>query len=118
PPVADPALDAAYYEACAQYGTLGFTYSPPADFSVLFIHEDPERAWRELGHHFLTETVEYASWKTAGVNRPLEFSTASADELRAQQRYEIITPVECLARHREREGFSAALHPLVGGMPL
>ena len=118
PPVADPALDAYYFAQCEAFGTQGFSHAPPADFSVLFIHEDPDRAWTELGQYFLNETIEYSSWKTAGVNRPLEFSSHSVAALRAERRYEIITPAECLRRHRERDDFFAALHPLIGGMPL
>jgi len=118
PPVADPELEAYYHDQLAKYGTRGFTYSAPADFSILFIHEDPDRAWSELGHHFLNEVIEYSSWKTAGVKRPLEFDSDSVEALRAEKRYEIITPQECARRHRERDDFSAALHPLIGGMPL
>jgi hypothetical protein len=40
------------------------------------------------------------------------------DALRAEKRYEIITPAECMRRHRERDDFFAAIHPLIGGMPL
>jgi hypothetical protein len=36
----------------------------------------------------------------------------------AEKRYEIITPQECTQRHAERSDFFAAIHPLVGGMPL
>ncbi|MEZ5502045.1 MAG: LLM class flavin-dependent oxidoreductase [Halioglobus sp.] len=118
PPVADPVLEAYYHEQLKLHGQQGFTYSPPADFSVLFIHENPDQAWSELGHYFLNEAIEYSSWKTAGVNRPLEFSSHSIEALRAQQRYEIITPADCLRRHRERSDFFAAIHPLIGGMPL
>ncbi len=118
PPVADPELEAYYFAQCEHYATTGFTHSPPADFSVLFIHEDPDQAWEELGPYLLNEAVEYSSWKTASVKRPLEFSSDSIEALRAEQRYEIITPAECLARHREREDFFAAIHPLIGGMPL
>jgi len=118
PPVADPVLEAYYHEQLQHYGKQGFTHSPPADFSVLFIHEDPDLAWETLGPHFLNEVVEYSSWKTEGVNRPLEFSSDSLQALRAEKRYEIITPQECRQRHRERGDFFAAIHPLIGGMPL
>ena len=109
PPVADPVLEAYYFDQCKQHGTSGFTHSPPADFSVLFIHEDPDHAWKALGHHLLNEVIEYSSWKTEGVNRPLEFSSDSIEALRAEKRYEIITPAECLQRHRQRENFFAAI---------
>lgn len=118
PPIANPELEAYYYEQLAAHGKEGFVYSPPADFSVLFIDENPEQAWQELGEHFLNEAVEYSSWRTEGVNRPLEFDAESVDELRRQKRYEIITPEECLQRHRDRPDYFATLHPLIGGMPL
>ena len=66
----------------------------------------------------MNEVVEYSSWKTKGVERPLEFSSESLDALRAEGRYEIITPAECLARFRDQQDYSATLHPLIGGMPL
>lgn len=118
PPVADPELETYYHQQCERYGTVGFTHSPPADFSVLFIHQNPDQAWDELGQYLLNEAVEYASWKTEGVKRPLEFSSASAQALRDEKRYEIITPEDCMNRHLAREDFFAAIHPLIGGMPL
>lgn len=118
PPLADPELEAYYYEQLVAHGNEGFVYTPPADFSVLFIDEDPDRAWEELGPYFLNEAVEYSSWRAEGLNRPLEFNSESVADLRAEKRYEIITPQECLRRHRERDDFFATVHPLVGGMPL
>ncbi len=119
PPIANPELEALYYEELAKHGhTEGFVYCPPADFSVLFIDENPEQAWQELGEHFLVEAVEYSSWKEEGLQRPLEFESGSVEGLRAEKRYEIISPEECIARHQQREDYHATLHPLIGGMPL
>ena len=57
--------------------------------------------------------------KQEGLVRPLEFETVSVDALRDSGRYEILTPQQCRARHRERDDkFMATLHPLVGGVPL
>jgi len=44
--------------------------------------------------------------------------SSSLQALRAEKRYEIITPRECIERHRSNEGFFATIHPLIGGMPL
>jgi alkanesulfonate monooxygenase SsuD/methylene tetrahydromethanopterin reductase-like flavin-dependent oxidoreductase (luciferase family) len=119
PPVANPELEALYYEECAKHGhTQGYVYSPPADFSVLFIDEDPDRAWSDVGEHFLVEAIEYSSWKEEGLQRPLEFASSSVEALREEGRYEIITPQECIERHRARDDFFATIHPLIGGMPL
>jgi hypothetical protein len=117
--VADPELEALYFEECARHGHRnGFVHCPPADFSVLFIDEDPDAAWQELGEYFLVEAVEYSSWAEEGLQRPLEFASSSVAELRAEKRYEIITPQECVERHRVRSDFFATIHPLIGGMPL
>ncbi len=119
PPVAMPELEAYYYEQLAAHGQEGgFVFSPPEDFSVWFVDEDPDRAWAELGHHFMNEVVEYSSWARAGVQRPLSLGGDTVEALREEKRYEILTPQECLRRHRERPELFVALHPLVGGMPL
>jgi hypothetical protein len=119
PPTPMPELETYYYEQLKVFGKTGFVYTPPADFSILFIDNDPERAWQEIGPYFLNEVREYSSWKQEGLLRPLEFESASIDALRASKRYEILTPAQCRARHEERGGkFMATLHPLVGGVPL
>jgi alkanesulfonate monooxygenase SsuD/methylene tetrahydromethanopterin reductase-like flavin-dependent oxidoreductase (luciferase family) len=118
PPISTPVLETYYYEQLAKYQQQGFVYSPEADFSLLFIDENPDQAWDELGHHFLNEVVEYSSWKKEGLSRPLEFNSDSVDALRAEGRYEIITPQACLERHEQRPDYTATLHPLIGGMPL
>ena len=57
-------------------------------------------------------------WKEEGLQRPLEFASSSVEALRAERRYEIITPQECIERHLTRDEFFATVHPLIGGMPL
>ncbi|MCZ6830264.1 MAG: LLM class flavin-dependent oxidoreductase [Gammaproteobacteria bacterium] len=119
PPIASPELEALYFEELAKHGHEGgYVYTPPADFSVLFIDENPDRAWQELGEYFLVEAVEYRSWKEEGLQRPLEFASSSVEALREEKRYEIITPEQCIHRHKTREEFFATIHPLIGGMPL
>lgn len=119
PPTPMPELEAYYHEQLQVFGKTGFVYTPPADFSILFIDNDPERAWQEIGPYFLNEVREYSSWKQQGLLRPLEFESASVEALRQSKRYEILTPAQCRARHEERgEKFMATLHPLVGGVPL
>ncbi len=118
PPAAMPELEAYYYRELERHGNTGYVYSPPADFSVLFIDEEPDRAWRDLGEYFLNEVREYSSWHTDALARPLEMDGDSVEALRAGKRYEIITPGECLRRHRERPDLFATIHPLVGGVPL
>ena len=86
-----------------------------------FVHvaEDPERAWTELAPFFLREAREYASWRRAGIPRPGEAAVETIAELRAQRRYEILTPGQCVERIRSgAPGRTICLHPLAGGIPL
>ncbi len=110
----------AYYEAeLKKNGKSGAVFYPAESNSMLFIDEEPEKAWQELAPYFLRETQEYSSWKRDGTPRPGEQDVLSIDDLKAQKRYEILTPEECRERIRaEGEGYSACLHPLVGGIPL
>ena len=92
-----------------------------SDLSMLFIDPDPERAWAELGPHFLREVDQYAEWTRSGVQRLYDRGSGSLEALRASGTYEILTPDQCLerARHRLAEGrFHPILHPLAGGVPL
>ena len=121
PPGKMPELENIYYEELEKNGfsrDQGFVYNPPEDFSMLFIDQDPESAWEELGGYFLNEAVEYRSWKQEGLFRPLELSSDSVEALRAENFYEIITPDECIRRHKNNPEFGAGLHPLCGGIPL
>jgi hypothetical protein len=86
---------------------------------MIFIEPDPERAWPELAPCFLRETQEYSGWKQEGVPRPSEEEALTLADLRAQKRYEILSPEECVERIQTREGSSTCvLHPLAGGIPL
>ena len=86
---------------------------------MLFIDEDPERAWVELAPYFLREGHEFAAWKREGVPRPGEQPALNVEDLRAQKRYEILTPEECLERIRSNgPEFTPCLHPLCGGIPV
>lgn len=119
PPQPMPELEAYYHEQLAVHGREGFVYRPPADLSMLFIDPDPEQAWQEIGPYMLNEVREYSSWRTAGLQRPLEMDADTIDALRASKRYEIITPDECRQRHLAQGAeFTALLHPMVGGVPL
>ncbi len=118
PPSAMPELEALYYQELERHGKQGFVYTPRADFSCLFIDEHPEQAWQELGPYFLNEAAEYSSWAEQGLFRPMEMPATNLEALRASGFYEIVTPEECLRRHRADPDYQATLHPLCGGIPV
>lgn len=118
PPAYDAELERYYHEQLKAHGKQGFMVAPPADFSLLFIDEDPDAAWAEVGPYFLNEVREYNSWKRAGLARPMEMPSASVEEIRASGRYEILTPAQCRQKLKEDPQRNLVLHPLVGGVPL
>jgi alkanesulfonate monooxygenase SsuD/methylene tetrahydromethanopterin reductase-like flavin-dependent oxidoreductase (luciferase family) len=110
---------AAYYEAqCAERGVSGFTMIPAEDTALIFVAEDPDKAWAELGEHFLHEAVTYAAWQPPGQTSAAISHATNIDEMRAEGRYQILSPDECLARARAKgEAGVTVLHPLCGGLP-
>lgn len=119
PPMEMPELADLYRAELERLGTQGGVFFPDEQNSMLFVDEDPDRAWEEFAPYFLRETQEYATWKLAGVPRPGEQSVETIADLQKQKRYEILTPQQCIERLRERgAGFTPCLHPLAGGIPV
>lgn len=118
PPMYRPDLAEIYHQELQKNGKSGFVYHSEEAQPMLFIDENPEQAWQELGNYILSEAKEYSSWKAEGIQRPLEGALNSVDDLRAQGGYQILSPAECLQQW-EDNGKSASfiLHPLAGGIP-
>jgi alkanesulfonate monooxygenase SsuD/methylene tetrahydromethanopterin reductase-like flavin-dependent oxidoreductase (luciferase family) len=112
------ALEALYTAECARNGTTPHLVVH-RDMALLFIDEDPDRAWAELGPYFLAETRQYSQWIKGGVERRYETQSDSIDALRAQGIFEILTPDDALSRALEAtEEYKPILHPLAGGVPI
>lgn len=118
PPIEDPKLLEIYSSELQKHDKKGFAYTPKDGNSMLFVHENPEQAWQELGPYFLREMQEYSSWKVEGVPRPSEDDVKTIDDVRASGRFRILTPAaarDWLAADGDK---TAVLHPLAGGVPL
>ncbi len=114
-----PGLREYYGEQCAANGTGGFFMAPSADTAMVHVAENPDQAWADLGHHFLHEAQVYASWQTPDIASAAHSHATSIDELRAEGKYQILTPQQCIDRCRGQGPFDAlVLHPLCGGMPV
>ena len=112
-----PGLEEYYHEQCAANGTKGFIIVPPPRVVNVFVDEDPDRAWAELGGHFLAEARIYAGWQTQDVSSPVTSHASNVDELRAEGVYAVRTPQECVDEIR-RGAETMLLHPLCGGVPV
>ncbi len=112
-----PGLEDAYREECARAGTEpGMCIVPGRDAATtVFVADDVDRAWRQLGPFMLHDARMYASWlqQAAAASK----STAPTIEaMRAEAgAYRILTPEQTVEYVRTHG--SLALHPLCGGCP-
>jgi alkanesulfonate monooxygenase SsuD/methylene tetrahydromethanopterin reductase-like flavin-dependent oxidoreductase (luciferase family) len=114
----DREMIALYTSECARLGKRAVVL-PPGSGEMIWIARDPDRAWRELGPYLLYEATTYASWQPAAQQSSTVHSRAkTADELRAEGKYRVLTPDECVARAKEQGPFATfVLFPLCGGTP-
>jgi alkanesulfonate monooxygenase SsuD/methylene tetrahydromethanopterin reductase-like flavin-dependent oxidoreductase (luciferase family) len=112
-----PGLAEYYEEQCAANDTLGFILVPPPKVVNVFVDADPDRAWTELGEHFLAEARVYSGWQTQEVSSPVTSHASTVDELRAEGVYAVLTPQECIEQIRDGAK-TMLLHPLRGGIPV
>jgi alkanesulfonate monooxygenase SsuD/methylene tetrahydromethanopterin reductase-like flavin-dependent oxidoreductase (luciferase family) len=107
-----------YTEAALAAGQVpGRTFLPPKGApSSIFVAEDVDRGWEEVGPYLLHDALMYAEW-TGGSDNPSNASrAATVDELRAENgAYRGFSVDEAIAHIRT--GAPLGLHPLVGGLP-
>lgn len=84
----------------------------------VFVTDDPDRTWAQLGPHALHDANAYAAWAAGGEMpggpfRPIQ----SLTELRASELFAVVTPEECLDFHRSLDPRAAfTLKPLIAGL--
>lgn len=115
-----PELEQLYVDACREFGTTpGLFLNPPLDAPTsVFVAEDPDRAWAEIGPYLLHDAKMYGEWMSSGTTAAsASGSTAtSVEALRAEERnYQILTPEA--AKALIHSGAPLLLHPLIGGLP-
>ena len=94
----------------------GLVISPGAGPLNVFVSEDPDRTWAEIGEHLLHDARSYAQWQLDAHMESVALDTAtSVNELRRNGVYTVVTPDECV--ELVRANGSLALHPLCGGIP-
>ena len=109
-----------YRELCAEAGLAPLVIMPgPVNRGMIYLHEDPDRAWAELGDHILWEAVTYGGWSTDQRSLMHLPGVQTIDEVKASGRYRFLTPDQLIAEVREASDYGPiVLHPLVGGMPV
>ncbi|HEX7131784.1 MAG TPA: hypothetical protein VF228_04380, partial [Iamia sp.] len=87
---------------------------PDLPLSV-FVADDVDAAWDEIGPYLLANAIDYAAWNGGSTTTASLSTAATVEALRAEEgAYRIVTPDE--ARTMAAEG-SLNLHPMCGGIP-
>jgi alkanesulfonate monooxygenase SsuD/methylene tetrahydromethanopterin reductase-like flavin-dependent oxidoreductase (luciferase family) len=114
----DPELAVVYEEAARAAGHRpGLCFLPPDDApTTVFVAEDVDRAWEELGPYLMHDVLGYAAWNEGRTDTASFSSATTVEELRAERASHRILSVD-EAVDVVRGGGLLALHPLVGGLP-
>ena len=115
-----PDVAAYYRELCAEVGIAPLIIMPgPVNRGMIYLHEDPDQAWAELGEHILWEAVTYGGWSKDQRSLMHLPGVQTLDEVKASGRYRFLTPDQLIAEVRDATDYGPiVLHPLVGGMPV
>ena len=115
-----PDVAAYYRQLCAEAGMSPLIIMPgPVNRGMIYLHDDPDRAWAELGEHILWEAVTYGGWSADQRSLMHLPGVKTLDEVRASGRYRFLTPDQLIAEVRASPDYGPlVLHPLVGGMPV
>jgi alkanesulfonate monooxygenase SsuD/methylene tetrahydromethanopterin reductase-like flavin-dependent oxidoreductase (luciferase family) len=114
----DSSLESTYLEAAAEAGAtpLGCMFPTPDVPLTVFVADDPERAWAELGDYLMVDARGYAAWNAGREGTASVSFAPTVEALREEHgQYQILTPDE--ARAHIAGGEALGLQPLVGGIP-
>ncbi|OBB25025.1 LLM class flavin-dependent oxidoreductase [Mycolicibacterium elephantis] len=113
-----PGMKEAYEQACRQHGhEPGFMLLPERDTATnLFVAEDVDAAWDEIGSYLLHDAMSYAEWNPDNTVSANISTATTVDELRRAATTHVILSVE-EASERVRAGEVMNIAPLCGGIP-
>jgi alkanesulfonate monooxygenase SsuD/methylene tetrahydromethanopterin reductase-like flavin-dependent oxidoreductase (luciferase family) len=118
PSVNTPEVLEFYAAECAREGFESPLALPPGSGEMIVVSEDPEKTWSQIGDYLLHEAVTYASWQPEGQRSAVHSDATTLEELRAEGRFLVLTPAECIERSKRRGPFADfVLYPLCGGTP-
>ncbi len=113
-----PGMREAYEKASRDAGyEPGFMMLPERDTATnVFVTEDVDAAWEEIGKYLLHDALAYSEWNPDNDVSANITTAKTVDELRASSRTHVILSVD-EAAERVAGGEVINLSPLCGGMP-
>ncbi len=113
-----PDLEGIYADACREQGREpGFCMVPPLDMATtVFVADDLDAAWAEIGPHLLHDVRSYAAINQGNTHTASLSVATTVDELRAEARTHVIVTVD-EALEMIKAGHPLPLQPLAGGLP-
>lgn len=113
-----PGMQDTYEKACRENGfEPGFALIPERDVVAnLFVAEDLDAAWDEIGPYLLHDAMAYSEWNPDNQVSANMSTAKTVEELRQTSPSHVILSVE-QARRRLAQGEMFNLSPLCGGIP-
>ena len=111
-------LAEAYAEECEAAGVepMPCMLPSPGQPLTVFVADDLDAAWSEVGPYMLRDVVEYAGWNSGSTDRNASMSgSTTVDELRAEEASHRIVTIDGARTILESDPLM--LHPLCGGLP-
>lgn len=113
-----PEAFALYRTLCEEKGIAPVLLAPFENSELMVVSDDPDRSWAEIGKFLLHDAVSYASWQPPGQRSAVHSDATTVEELRAEGRYAIRSPEECIEMAKAGGPFTPFIHyPLCGGLP-
>ncbi len=114
----EPEVLGCYRSECQRLAVEEPLVLPPGSGESVWASEDPDRTWARIGPYLLHDAMTYAGWQPRGQRTAMRSHASTVEELRAEGKYRVLTPEECLKRAEERGPLcDFGLFPLCGGTP-
>ncbi|HZP28121.1 MAG TPA: LLM class flavin-dependent oxidoreductase [Acidimicrobiia bacterium] len=113
-----PGIEGAYADAARAAGREPgqCTIPQPRTPMTVFVSDDEDEAWAELGPYLMNDVLSYGEWNEGATNVASLSYSRTPEELRAERGAHRIFTVPEAVDH-VRTSFVLPLHPLCGGVP-
>lgn len=116
PAAEDQSLADIYRKECERLGKQPGMVLMPAGPACVYVSDDPDRTWAEIGHLLLDDAQSYAAHLTPDMRSQAASAATTVEELRGEGVYQILTPGDCVSLAGELGPMAGiALHPLCAG---